>query len=195
MARSLQNIGLALSEQGKHTLAIEYYNQALTLLETVHDPAHRAIIQMNLSTAYYVQGENAQALEIILIAEQNLRQLSDQFNLAKLLTIKALCYLAVQQPALAAPTFRASADLFWQLDDLSWYLNAYDGLGISYLEQEQYDEAYTIFSAIADQLPQIVGTPAHKYLAATITLQLEQAKDRQVVQGKSVYFSTKSRRS
>lgn len=191
MARSLQNIGLALSEQRKHAQAIDYYQQALTLLESTYDPAHRAIILMNLSTAYYVQGENAQALETILVAEQIFHQLSDQFNLAKLLTIKGLCYLARQQPTLAAPTFRASADLFWRLGDLSWYLNAYDGLGISYLEQAQYDEAYTIFRTIADQLPQIAGTPAHKYLAATITTQLEQATSKQVVQGKSVYFSTK----
>jgi tetratricopeptide (TPR) repeat protein len=193
MAWSLQNIGLALSEQGQHALAIDYYQQALTLLARVYDPAHRAIIQMNLSTAYYVQGESTQALEIILVAEQNLRQLSDQFNLAKLLTIKGLCYLALRQPALATPTFQASADLFWQLNDLSWYLNAYDGVGISYLEQEHYEEAYTIFRSIAEQLPQIAGTPAYKYLATTITTQLEQAKGKQVVQGKSVYFSTKSR--
>ena len=90
MAWSLQNLGFALSEQGNHTMAIEHYQKALVLLDTVYDPAHSAIIQMNLGRTYYHQGSHTQALSILIPAEQRLRQMSDAFNLAKLLTIKGL---------------------------------------------------------------------------------------------------------
>lgn len=188
MAWSLQNLGLALRDQGKIGMAIEHFKQALTLLDRVYDPAHKAIIQMNLGGAYHARGQDEQALEIFLVAEKGLRQVSDDFNLAKLLTIKGLCYLTLHQGHLAEQAFRTSSDLFQQLNDLSWYLNAYDGLGISYLEQEQYDQALAIFEAVAAQLPEIEGTPAYKYLTATIQIQIKQAKAKQVERGKSVYF-------
>lgn len=191
MARSLQNIGIALREQGKVTAAVDHYQQALTLLDQVYDPAHRAIIQMNLSTCYYIQGEHDQALTIMADAEQGLAQFADQLNLAKLLTIKGLCYLAQNQAHQAEEPFRTSAAIFHQLGDFSWYLNAYDGLGITYLEQEQYEQALAIFTEIADQLPTIVGTPAHRYLAATVPGQIAQAQAQQVKRGDSVYYANK----
>ena len=193
MAWSLQNLGFALSEQGNHTMAIEHYQKALVLLATVYDPAHSAIIQMNLGRTYYHQGSHTQALSILIPAEQRLRQMSDAFNLAKLLTIKGLCYLAQHQWEAAESAFQASSDLFQQLNDLSWYLNAYDGLGISYLERGQYAQALTIFTEIVARLPKIEGTPAHKYLTATLAIQIAQAEAKQVERGKSVYFPSQNR--
>ena len=193
MAWSLQNLGFALSEQGNHTMAIEHYQKALVLLDTVYDPAHSAIIQMNLGRTYYHQGSHTQALSILIPAEQRLRQMSDAFNLAKLLTIKGLCYLAQHQWEAAESAFQASSDLFQQLNDLSWYLNAYDGLGISYLERGQYAQALTIFTEIVARLPKIEGTPAHKYLTATLAIQIAQAEAKQVERGKSVYFPSQNR--
>lgn len=190
MAWSLQNLGLNAAEQGKYEVAVEYYTRALTLLDKVYDPAHRAIVQMNLGGTYYRQKAYSQALDILNPVEQELRRLSDELNLAKLLTIKGLCYLAQQQWALAEDAFQASTALFHRLGDLSWYLNAYDGLGISYLEREQYEQALAIFEAIVAQLPQIEGTPAHKYLTATLAKQLDQAKVKQVKKGESVYRPT-----
>lgn len=190
MAWSLQNLGLVAGEQGKYEIAVEYYRRALALIKMGYDPAHSAIIQMNLGGIYYYLQDYSQALEILNNVEQTLRRLSDELNLAKLLTTKGLCYLAQQDWAFAEDAFRASAELFHWLGDLSWYLNAYDGLGISYLEREQYAQALTIFETIVEQLPQIAGTPAHKYLTATLAKQLEQAKVKQVKRGESVYRPT-----
>lgn len=190
MAWSLQNLGIAAGEQGKYAVAIEYYRRALDLLNILYDPAHTGIIQMNLGVAYYHQRDYTQALGILNNAEQIFRKLSDELNLAKLLTTKGLCYLAQQDWAFAEDAFRTSAELFQRLGDLSWYLNAYDGLGITYLEREQYAQALTIFETIVAQLPQIAGTPAHKYLTATLAKQLEQAKVEQVKRGESVYRPT-----
>jgi tetratricopeptide (TPR) repeat protein len=187
MAWSLQNLGLALREQGQSKTAIEHYQQAISLLDKVYDPAHKAIIQMNLGGAYLAQGNYSQALDVLDPAEKSLRTVSDAFNLAKLLTIRGLCCLALGQGERAEEAFQASADLFYQLNDRSWYLNAYDGLGISYLEQEKYDQALAIFEDIAAQLPAIEGTPAYKYLTAKIVIQIEQAQNKQVKRGESVY--------
>lgn len=189
MAWSLQNLGIALREQGDANRAIEYYKDALVLLDRVYDPANEAITQMNLGTAYYEQGKYQQALEAIDAAQTNLHRISDEYNLAKLLTIRGLCYLGLHQLNAAQHAFQASADLFQQLNDLSWYLNAFDGLGISYLEQEQYEKALTIFESITARLSEIKGTPAYKYLTATIEMQIEQAKSKQVKRGESVYLT------
>jgi len=192
MAWSLQNLGLALRDQGKTNTAFEHFKQALHLLDKVYDPFHEAIIQMNLGGAYNVKGEHRQALEIFSSAEEILHRIADDLNLAKLLTLRGLCYLALQQAKEAEQAFSTSAKLFQQLNDRSWYLNAFDGLGISYLEQEKYDQALAIFESIFSQLPEIEGTPAHKYLTATITIQIEQARSKQVVRGKSVYLPPKN---
>lgn len=190
MAWSLQNLGLNAAEQGKYEVAIAYYKRALALLDKVYDPAHSAIVQMNLGGTYYRQKAYSQALDILNTVEQELRRLSDELNLAKLLTTKGLCYLAQQHWAFAQDAFRASADLFYRIGDFSWYLNAYDGLGISYLECAQYEQALAIFEAIVAQLPQIEGTPAHKHLAATVETQITQAKAKLVQSGASVDCST-----
>lgn len=190
MAWSLQNLGLAAGEQGKYEVAVAYYTRALALLDKVYDPAHSAIVQMNLGGTYYRQKAYSQALDILNKVEQELRRLSDELNLAKLLTTKGLCYLAQYDWTFAEDAFRASAELFHRLGDLSWYLNAYDGLGISYLEREQYEEALIIFEAIVAQLSQIAGTPAHKHLAATVETQIAQAEAKLAQRRESVYRPT-----
>lgn len=190
MAWSLQNLAVVMRGQQKHGVAIQYYEEAIAILDEVHDPANRAIAQMNLGIVHYFCKEFIQALDNYRLAEVTFRKLADDFNLGKLLTNQGLVYLALEQWAFAENTFQASAELFHQIGDLSWYLNAYDGLGISYLEREQYEQALAIFEAIVAQLPQIEGTPAHKYLTATLATQLAQAQAKQVKRGESVYRPT-----
>ncbi|MEZ4866684.1 MAG: tetratricopeptide repeat protein [Caldilineaceae bacterium] len=187
IAWSLQNIGVALFQQGHYDTAVAHYQRALSLLEQLHDLAHQAIVQMNLALVYHAQGEARNALQIIAIAEQALSKVCDEFNLAKLLTTKGLCYLAVSQWKLAEHSFENSMQLFEKLGSYSWYLNALDGLGISYLEQELYDKALDVFESVFAQLPQIEGTLAHKYLTTTISVQLHQARNKTIQRGYSVY--------
>ena len=76
----------------------------------------------------------------------------------------------------AEQAFTNSTMLFQRLADLSEYLNALDGLGISYLEQGCYAKALAIFESIAEQLPTIEGTYQYDVVAKVIHTQLEQAK-------------------
>jgi tetratricopeptide (TPR) repeat protein len=175
-AWSLQNLGDAMRAQGKYGDAIACFEEAIIMLSRVDDPAHQAIIQLNLGIVYWLQGELIKALEVYAMAESAFRRFGDESNLAKVLTCKGLDYLALQKWKQAEEAFAASSDLFQGLHDTSEYLNALDGLGISYLEQGRYDKALVIFESIFLQLPQIVDTRAYPNLAQVINGQIERAK-------------------
>lgn len=187
MAWSLQNLAAAMHGQQKYGVAIQYYEEAIVILEDVHDPANRAIVQMNLGIVYYFREEFAQALENYKCAEVTLRQLADEFNLGKLLTNQGLVYLALEEWSHAENAFLESTHYWQKLADQSMYLNALDGLGITYLEQNLYDKALHIFETIQAQLSLIVDTPAYHYLASTLPVQLEQARNKTVIRGQSTW--------
>ncbi|MEZ4678157.1 MAG: tetratricopeptide repeat protein [Caldilineaceae bacterium] len=176
-----------MRSQGELAAAAKNFEKALILLTEVEDHAHKAIVQMNLGANYDAQGNAAQGLQLLEEAEPILRSLSDEMNLAKLLTNKGLCYLTLQFYEQAEIAFAQSAGLFEALNDLSWYLNARDGLGITYLERNWFDRALQIFESVAARLDEIKGTPAHGFLSTTLVKQLEQARSKNVNRGSSVY--------
>jgi tetratricopeptide (TPR) repeat protein len=187
MAWSLQNLALALRGQQEYEKAIAYYEEAIAILDEVHDPANRAIVQMNLGIVYYFREEFTKALAIYRLAETSFHQFADDFNLGKVLTNQGLGYLALQQWSQAESAFTESMNCFQKLADRSMYLNALDGLGITYLEQHLYDKALVIFESVQEQLADIIDTPAYHYLAATISVQLEQAHNKVVERGLSTW--------
>ncbi|HMN26706.1 MAG TPA: tetratricopeptide repeat protein, partial [Caldilineaceae bacterium] len=69
MAWSLQNLGYALRGQGKYSEAIDCYERAITYLEQVHDPAHAAVVRMNLGIAHSLAGDSGAALVAYAAAE------------------------------------------------------------------------------------------------------------------------------
>ncbi|MFZ4663127.1 MAG: tetratricopeptide repeat protein [Caldilineaceae bacterium] len=107
--------------------------------------------------------------------------------MGKVLTNQGLGYLALQQWSQAESAFTESMNCFQKLADRSMYLNALDGLGITYLEQHLYDKALVIFESVQEQLADIIDTPAYHYLAATISVQLEQAHNKVVERGLSTW--------
>jgi tetratricopeptide (TPR) repeat protein len=192
MAWSLQNLALALRGQQEYEKAIAYYEEAIAILDEVHDPANRAIVQMNLGIVYYFREEFTKALAIYRLAETSFHQFADDFNLGKVLTNQGLGYLALQQWSQAESAFTESMNCFQKLADRGWYLNALDGLGITYLEQGFYDKALVIFESVQLQLTDIIDTPAYHYLAATISAQLEQVRNKVVKRGQSTWKPPKA---
>lgn len=179
IAWSLQNLGYALRGQGKFTEAIVSYQEAIAILEEIQDQANVAITRMNLSTVYSLNKQTTKALEIYGLAENTFRRLYDLQNLAKVLTCKGLDYLVLRDWLQAESNFIASSTLFQQIGDVEWRLNALDGLGLAYLNQNRYAEAGTIFQLILDELPQIAGTPMHDYLASLLPTHVIQAKQKE----------------
>jgi len=192
MAWSLQNLAFTMRGQQQYEKAILYYEEAIAMLDEVHDPLNRATAQMNLGIVYYFQEEYAKAQEINRRAEATFRRLADEFNLGKVRTNQGLVYLARQEWHKAEEAFIESSNCFQKLADRSWYLNAFDGLGIAFLEQGFYDKALVIFESVQAQLSDIVDTPAYHYLTSTIAVQLEQARSRVVKRGLSTWKPPKS---
>lgn len=187
MAWSLQNLAFALRGQQLYEVAIAYFEEAITILDEVHDPANSAIAQMNLGIVYYFREEFTKARESYIAAEGTFRKLADEFNLGKVLTNQGLVYLAQQQWQQAEQAFTESMGCFQKLADRGMYLNALDGLGITYLEQNLYNKALVIFETVQEQLADIIDTPAYHYLASTLSVQLEQAQNGVVERGLSTW--------
>ena len=146
------------------------------MLGELNDAANRAIAQMNLGIVYSLLGNPVKALEVYAKAESTFRTIGDELNLAKVLTCKGLDRLVLQDWKQAEEEFAFGADLFQRLGDLSEYLNALDGLGISYLEQGCYDQATAIFESILVDLPEIAGTRAYPGLTKVIRGQIDRAR-------------------
>jgi tetratricopeptide (TPR) repeat protein len=178
MAWSLQNLGLALRDQGKYGDAIACYEEAITILEEIRDTANCANAQVNLGIVYYLDGQTTKALEVYKRTENTYRKIFDTHNLAKILLNQGLAYLALHDWIGAESSFSVSIALFQNIGDLSWRLNASDGLGLVYLDWGQYDKAVAVFEKALTELPQISGTPMHEYLAGVLPEHLEQAKQK-----------------
>lgn len=132
MAWSLQNLAFALRGQQLYEIAITYFEEAIVILDEVYDLANSAIARMNLGIVYYFREELTKALESYIVAEAAFRKFADDFNLGKVLTNQGLVYLAQQQWQQAEQAFTESMSCFQKLADRSMYLNALDGLGITY---------------------------------------------------------------
>ncbi|HRW06012.1 MAG TPA: tetratricopeptide repeat protein [Caldilineaceae bacterium] len=155
IAWSLQNLAYAIRGQGRYDEAVHYYEQAIQLLDAVRDPLHWAVAQMNLGIVYSLQGESTAALTAYWAAEKTFRAIGDTFNLAKLHVNKGIEYLALPDLVQAEHAFTVGSELFDSLEDRNEYLNAMDGLGMTFLEQGRYTEAEGIFVQVMNGLATI----------------------------------------
>jgi tetratricopeptide (TPR) repeat protein len=178
IAWSMQNLGYALRGQGRYTEAITCFEQAITILEEIHDLANCAIAQMNLGIVYWYDAEPAKALEKYTLAEHTFTKLSDMHNLAKIFTNKGLGYMNLGDWVQAEKAFMASIALHQKVGDVSFRLDASDGLGLVYLGQGQYDKAIATFESALAELPQITGTPMYDYLMKVLPDHLAQARQK-----------------
>lgn len=176
LAWSLQNLADALRGQGKYEPAIRYFERAIVLLDQVQDPAHRAIVQMNLGIVYSLQAQPFKAFPLYEAAERTFRRVGSRQNLAKLKTNQGLEYMTVESWERAAEAFQLSADIFQRIDSKGEQLNALDGLGLSYLEQGRYTEALALFERINDELPEIEGTYFFPLLRDRLPEQIARSK-------------------
>ncbi len=174
---SLQNLAYALRGQGHCDTAIEHFVEAIGLLDQAHDPANRAIAQMNLGITYSLQGEFMKALSAYAPTETILRELGDEYNLAKVFVCQGIDYMNLLDWQQAEPLFLAASNLFKAQKIQGQYLNARDGLGICYLEQARYAEALPIFEEVATNLDNIKDTPLYPHIINKIEDQLQRARE------------------
>ncbi|MBX3012175.1 MAG: tetratricopeptide repeat protein [Caldilineaceae bacterium] len=176
-AWSLQNIGLTLSRQRQYQAALAYYEQANGLLTTIQDPFHWAAIQFNQGLAYSFMHQYRQAIACYQQAEDVFRKLDEKYYLSRLYTDLGLDLLELHEYARAEHAFQASAQLAESLNDMSWQLNAMDGLAMAYLNQQKSKEAKQILETARSALASIQGDARYERLLRSIEQHLQLANE------------------
>jgi tetratricopeptide (TPR) repeat protein len=176
IAWSLQNLGYALRGQERYAEAKAHYERAITILEAIRDPVNAAVAQMNLGIVHALSGDPIAALAHYAKAERSFRRHHDLLNLAKVSTNLALGYLQQQAWSQAEDYFLAAMQLYEDLGDLSWRLNAQDGLGQVYLQQGRFADALAVLEPALAALEQIQDSPLAEYLTTTLQTHIQAAK-------------------
>lgn len=172
----LQNLGYALRGQKRFAEAIDCFERAAAMLDSLQYTYHWAIVQMNLGLLYYYQDQPSEALRAHLQALDVFRKASDTLYLAKGHTNLGLAYWALNKWPQAEQAFLSSINLYASLGDESWRLNAVDGLAMVYLAQKRYVETIALLEAALAALPGIVEMPNYDYLHHSLTEHLHEAR-------------------
>ncbi|MCE7981600.1 MAG: tetratricopeptide repeat protein [Caldilinea sp. CFX5] len=188
IAWSQHNLGYALRGQGKYAEAIDYFEQAIVILDNIQDTANCANVQVNLGIAYSLNGQSTKALTMYALAEHTFGKLYDIHNLAKVFTNIGLEYLGLHDWMQAESAFITSSNLFRELGDIGWSLNALDGLGNAYLGQGQYTKASVTFESVLAELQQIADTPMYDYLAKILPNHLAEARQKERNSQNEAYY-------
>ncbi len=120
--------------------AIAHYEQAITLLEAANDVFNLAAVQMNLGIVHSLCERPQGALEQYSKAESVFRRLQDRSHLARLFNNQGMEMNNLQRWAEAKALLEASSALCLELDNLQWYLNVQDALGLSYIGSKNFDQ-------------------------------------------------------
>jgi tetratricopeptide (TPR) repeat protein len=173
----LQNLGYALRGQERFAEAIDCFERAAAMLDSLQYTYHWAIVQMNIGLLYYYQDQPGEALRSHLQALDVFRKASDNLYLAKVHTNLGLAYWALHKWPQAEQAFLSSINLYASLGDESWRLNAVDGLAMTYLAQKLYAKAIAVLEPALVALPAIVKMPNYDYLHGSFTKHLREARE------------------
>lgn len=176
IAWSLQNLANALREQQKYREAIEYYQQAITLLSQLYDDYNLAIVYVNLGTVYYLLKECNIAVQWFMTSLNLTAHVNNKSLMARIYTSLGIVYLEQGNDKFAEINFGASVQLFNELRDFPLKLNAMDGLAMVYLMQHNYAKAINILQEAQTDLPKIIDAPNYTYLFQSLNKHLEEAQ-------------------
>lgn len=171
-----QNLAYSLREQKRFKEAISNYQRAAEALRQLGDDYHWSIVQVGLGHTYLNVGESTKAIACFRNAEKVALRLRDSLQLARINTNLGLVLMSSGAHIDAEQSFSSAMRWYEALNDRSGYLNAMDGLAMTYLARQQYNDAViTLTNAIA-LLPEIVNTPNYNYLQQSLHEHLQQAQ-------------------
>lgn len=184
IARGLANLAGALLGQERLQEAIVYYQQVAALFEEVGDSYHLAIVQMNLGRTYYQDRQWHQAILYYTKAEALLRKLHDRLNLAHNYTNLGNCNRTLLSLTVAEGNFVEAMTLYEELGETGWHLNAMDGLVMTLLADQRFDQAMDLLERALTILPTVKHTSNYAYLCRSLNEHLAEAKRGQEHRGK-----------
>lgn len=175
-AWSLVNHGIALRGQKKYDEAIGKFTEAIKTLKKLNDDQSLSVAQLNLGLTYHFVGKNDEALSCLLNAESVALRLHDQTRLADIYLNLGLTYLAQRVIESAKKSFQSSIQLFDTLGIKNMMVNSMDGLAMSYLAENQYDQAAKILDRAIGILPEIIHAPHYEYYKQSLNKHRQQAE-------------------
>lgn len=165
---TLQNLANAIRRQGRYAEAIPLFHNAATILETLADQYHWAIVQMNLGGVLFESQQYEQALTHYQLARSVFQHLTDKFNLANIDTGLGLSYQGLKQYAFSERAFISSAEQFESLGYLNWQVNALDGLAHTYMLWGKHSAARQTVELALSKLAMLTSAPNYEYLAQSL---------------------------
>ncbi len=175
-AWSLQNLAYALRGQKRYAEAIEYYEQAGALLQEQGDLYNWSTVQMNLGLAYYYSGRPEIAINCYAAARSIPKSLLDASQLARLCVNTALALMSLAQFAEAEKEFLEAIQLCANTGATAWQLNAMDGLAMTYIGWQKFNQATEVLKQAVVELPSVTGAPNYTYLYNSLHQHLEEAQ-------------------
>lgn len=176
-AWSKHNLAFALQRQQKFDEAMVYYQQAAETLEGLGDKYHLLIVQVSLGLAASENGNPEQALNFFHKAEPVARITDDKRNLADIHTNLGLTYMKLHRYQAAEQAFEQAIQLYTELDNTGWRINAMDGLATSLLAQKQYNQAKEILKTAQNMLSSNIETVLYEHLVDSLSTHLQQAQE------------------
>ena len=178
-AWSLQNLAYALRGQRRYEEAIGYYQQASAILQQQGDFYHWSIVQMNLGITYHYAGNAETAINCFTAARAIPQSMLDTFHLARLSLNIAVARMGLVQFSEAESAFLEAIQLYTMSGSIAWRLNAMDGLAMTYIRWQKFDQAVQILEQALTELPTTAEAPNHNYLYNSLHQHLEEARNAQ----------------
>lgn len=175
VAWGMTHLGNVLWAEGHYTQAIEQYEAAAERFEDLDDPVHLALVRVNIGTIHLSQGNPARALAFYRLAEPAFHRAQDLRCLAALGTNQGKAHRQLKQWTAAEVAFQRSIYLWRQLGNAKSLVNALDGLGKTYQEQQRWGEAKVVLHEALAELGGLEADPAHERLLKMVTEYLEES--------------------
>jgi tetratricopeptide (TPR) repeat protein len=175
-AWSLQNLAYALRGQARYEEAIEYYQQAAALLLELGDLYHWSTVQINLGLAYYYSGKPEIAVNYYATARSIPKSLLDASQMTRLCVNTALALMRLAQFTEAEKEFLEAIQLCANAGATAWQLNAMDGLAMTYIGWQKFNQATEVLKQALVELPNVIDAPNYNYLYNSLHQHLEEAQ-------------------
>lgn len=175
-AWSLQNLAYALHGQQRFVEAIGYYEEVAGLLWELGDLYHWSIVQMNLGITYQHFGQPALARHCFTRARAIPQRMLDTLQQARLSLNMAVALMTLAQFAEAEKEFGLAIQLHTHLGSVPWRLNAMDGLAMTYIAWQKFDQAIAVLEQALAELPTVREAPNYTYLSNSLHQHLAEAR-------------------
>ena len=169
IAWSLVDLGTALSLVEDYNEAIDCFEEASAVLETMVDPLHQAIAQMNIGTVQLKNAKPYEAIRWYRLAVQTFLDCQDSYSLAQIYNNFGLAYSDLRAWDEAEKSLETSVQFWQKVNECSSLVNSIDSLGVVLMCWGKYTAARHQFQRARGLLGRLRGSPDYTRLNSLLT--------------------------